>query len=334
MKLAGLNLIYQRSPDFTALLRAQSSDYLSIVGRHNQEFLGFASASMSRRYVEDKLLRVGYLGDMRIQSSRLTSRLWRKAYPKLLQHLAADYFFTAIVAQNRTAKKNLVNQKRSSGFRYDFLKTVRMINLLARKPWSSGSRLLVRPAVQTDESNIRKLLTRFNKNVFLGYDFSEAEGNEWTHRQLHWPGWRLEDFLVLEKDKRILAVTLPWAPTAIKRMMIDRCPWPFRILNQISKFFGGKAVRAGENLSTLYLTHLAWDDSLTSREGAEAFAHWLFKNRHNHHIISYAEQKHRQKSSGAFVSFEFEIDLFSVRLESQPPRQPVDGLVGFEMGIV
>ncbi|OQW50354.1 MAG: hypothetical protein A4S09_00750 [Proteobacteria bacterium SG_bin7] len=333
MRLAGLNLVYERSPDFMALLRAQGGEQVSLVGRHNSQLFGLASFSFSKRFIGGKVQNVGYLGDMRIQPSKLSTRLWRDAYPKLLRS-GNSYFYTAILSQNELAKRSLVKQKRDSGFRYDFLKKVRMINLLMKKPWARvRSNFFVRNAQDADQKSVKEFLDNFNRKLHLGYCFKEFE---WDHRKSNWPNWCFEDFLIIERNNNILAVTLPWAPTTIKRMKINHCPSTLRVTNLFSKLLGAKSLVVGESLSTLYLTHFAWDSSIKCHEAADAFITYLSSSgvfkRHN--FVSYAEQDLSEPPAKSFFSFSLDVDLYSVRLTDQSVRQPIDSLIGFEMATV
>ena len=147
MKLLGLSLAYERSPSFNALLRAQGLAFKTIISRRNGILTGLFSISSSPRYLQGARVQAAYLGDFRIENDLKIAAFWRKQYGQILNLFSQEpslnqpkIFITAILKDNKLAQKTLVDNPRGQGeFKYHFLRSVDMINILSGPILRSGS---------------------------------------------------------------------------------------------------------------------------------------------------------------------------------------------------
>ena len=106
------------------------------------------------------------------------------------------------------------------------------------------------------------------------------------------------------------------------------------LLFQFTRIFGFKEVKEGGELSTLYLTHLAFAKDCDEHEVARQFISFLIKDGalRLHHMISYCSQS-LAKPKG-FIMQKTAIDLFCVNPTQAKVQEEVSDYIDFEMAIV
>lgn len=348
MNVGGISLLYDRSPHFQSLLRLQSSQFATFLGRNLQKkIMGVSSVSWRPCWLNGKKVSVGYLGDFRTDLSRRSALLWRKSYGQILENLInlePQYFLTAILKKNKEAIHSLVDSKRDKNFHYDFLEEVSMVNVYGRVPFYkvvSKDSLKVVPAQPEDLRPLKEFLNRHESKKIFGAIFDGSDQDDWNYREKNWPGFSLEKFLLIKDvHQKIIAACLPWDPSSAKRMTVIRAPSAFTTILKLLKLCGVQAPQVGQSLKIIYLTHFNFEsgDRSESRSGADimaAFLDYSLKNFRSAHMISWADHHIFEKPLKGFIEQRTPVLLYSVRTSDMTPlpRQPGQR-ISFEMSLV
>ncbi len=341
MKVGNIELVYERSPDFTALLNCQSSLHETIVARGGRnEVLVFFSLSFSKRWFFGQRLNAAYIGDFRTNGSQQAAVLWRKEYASQLQKFKldsrfnVDYFITGILKKNNEAIKNLVGLKKDHGFYYEFLKELNMVNVYGRIFPNQKKSTVVR-ATELDKETLIEFLHRQEQRKFFGTDFSDREEGEWKYRSETWPGFSIHQFLLIKDEQgKIKACTLPWDPTPVKRMRVKSAPsWLARTFSALN-FLGFRFPTLGDDLKTVYLTHLNTDETCDRSDAVQEFINYVFATREDLTMVSFSEDAERKINLRNYFYQKVPVLLYRVRLQGEPALHQSVGEVGFEMGLV
>lgn len=339
MNVGGIELLYDRSPEFQRLLRYQASEYLTVLGENPAgDLLGFFSLSFAKKWISGAKQQCGYIGDFRISNSKQAALIWRKSYPKILQRLQQTstepiYFLTAILKKNVEAQKALVNPKKDLGFYYQQIQGLDMVNVYARIPFAKSSSLKAVLATADDESSLREFLHQHEKAKDFGTIFDGTPDDTWVYRSNHWPGFHIQAFLLIkDKNGKIVSCALPWSPKDAKRMTVRRAPRALTFFFKALSLIGFHLPSVGESLSTHYLTHFCVSSEVDLKSARSAFLHWCFDNIKDTTMISYAAKSSCKQHPAGFIQQKVGVLLYAVRTQREPLEFKSD--IGFEMGLV
>ncbi len=353
MKLHGLDLIYDRRPSFQKLQSLQGSHFFTTLAQQDERISTMASFAWSSKWVNQKKATVVYVGDFRSEQRLKASRAWRALYRDLIEYFHTDpeieqpcYLLTAILRSNQGAFNSLVKNKKGKAFFYHPLTQLTMVNVFGRKPLSrllfSSNHSDFRFQQNTEDTALRYFLNETHKKMHLGSSFGTESGNEWDRRKTSWSGFELKNFLVLvDSNNQIAACTLPWSPKEAKRMRIVHASrfltWGLTTLLKL----GFSIPQVGEDIETLYLTHLTFSEKLSGSERAQCvaqFLHFIFENNtdSSFHMISFSDSEFLRKESSLkmFFTQTTDVDLYFVSDQETPPEMAPDTTVEFEMALV
>ena len=342
MKLPGFDLIYDRRPDFTALLMLQAPKHQTYVGISSEKLVACFSLSWGPRYIQGEQKTVSYISDFRASGDRSIALMWRKFYPEFIRtslNEGIDQHTTAILADNQIALNNLLHPHRDLGFKYDYLKKLTMVNVFAKKPWrKKSSPFSVRFAKPDEEADLIDFLDSESRKSLFGYCYKNFE---WDFRRAHWPNFSTEKFLVVKnKADRLIACCLPWAPTTVKKMRVRNLGLPVRMLLFILKTFGLKLPAEAECLKTMYLTNLQISTETSREQRAlilQSFLEFtLEQHRDKFHMLSWADEEnlHGESAFQRFFQQTTEVLLYRVRPSEHPATPPIEAKICFEMALV
>lgn len=360
MKAQGLQLVYDRRPDFNSLLECQAQNYRTFVIRKDRGVSSLGSISWGPRWVsavsakEPQRVNVSYAGDFRAIFDRQTALAWRQFYSDLLDAVfsshefgPSQYLLTAVLDGNELARRNIIETKRRRvRFIYDFLKKIKMVNFFLHKPWKhkrSPEGWRVRSPEISEERVWRQWLSEQHQQMFFGYDYSEQVGNEWDRRKQSWPGWSFSDFLaVYDEFGELVMMTLPWAPTAVKRMRVASGTLSSTILYKLFRSVGFNSPVVGQPFETLYLTHVSFSKKHSHVQKQKALlalfsyleAQGVFRR---FNMVSFADQAQLVDAElfSAYFIQKMAVNLYAVRRPQDPavifnPEAEID----FEMALV
>ncbi|MFN9066778.1 MAG: hypothetical protein ACK5V3_06085 [Bdellovibrionales bacterium] len=341
MKLPGLDLIYDRSPDFQNLLNCQSSQFETYVSYLAGELLGHASISWKTRLVNGEKKGVAYLGDLRMRKRRESARVWREFYQVILsdeyrKKNNIDYYLTAVLADNKVAIKNLT-QSRNNKFSYHLLGKQMMVNILGINPFSIFKDNNHEVSEWVGEIN------SYNWDQFEEKEFSYLwKEDEDQYRKKNWNQYTSREWMkVNDQNEKIILITHPWAPTICKRMTLDNLDWKMAVFLKAARLFGLPSLNEGSYLDTLYLTGLHFSKMTSRKQKASALAQLIreeLKRSARPHMISFADSEnlHREPQIRKnFLLNKTEVLLFQVTRTDEAPVKFKDSLpIEFEMALV
>jgi hypothetical protein len=337
MKLPGLELVYDRSPDFQKLLQCQGEGFESHVGDVGNDIVGVASISWKTRQHQGKKVGVGYLGDLRMKKTLASARVWRDFYSTVLSEdfkkkRGIQYFITAVLAENRLALQNLTKSKRND-FVYHPMGTQTMVNVIARKPFQSTVLGEIKKiAVSQLEKSQFDLIQKASEKKSFAYNWSADEN---AFRMQYWPDWKEAQALVAENS-----LCIPWSPSKAKRMQVQSLSWGLRWFLLWTRAFGFPKLEQGGNLETTYLTTLNFHPDLKREAKVKDLIKMIetvLNQKSRPHMVSFADVdslSSEKEFSARFIVQKTEVLLFQVTRKDEPalpqPEYPLD----FEMALV
>lgn len=264
VRLSGLELLYDRTPDFFSLLKARgnASAVIAATLGASDDLWGLGAMSIRDGYFDHERARVAYLGDLRMLLSRNTARVWRLLYSQLLKDVAKELgvrgFLTAIVGDNKMALRSLVS-RRNSEFVYEPLGRLRLLGIIGR--WA----LL---------SNGRRKLDHHRILIGTAADdeFSRFYGERSPVMRHGWCETPATGLAVVVKNRRgetKIAARLV-SPDGMKRMKIQEIDWKTRAIFQSLRITGVRPPTAGSSISTTYLSWVCFGATMTPVEKRHA----------------------------------------------------------------
>ncbi|MEK7356262.1 MAG: hypothetical protein AAB250_07420, partial [Bdellovibrionota bacterium] len=222
--------------------------------------------------------------------------------------------------------------RHSLGVRYEPIRDVQMVNVIGGVAKRGGT--IARRARGEARSEILAFIEERARARQFGYKFPE----ELVRRTLEWPGLDDSGFVVTEDGRGLRAVTLPWSPTSLKRMVVEDAPWAARAGFSLLKVFGRTPPRVGRPLETLYLTHAYWRDDVDPMAEMKSIIRALAKSGayRRHHMISFCAQDESWIASSelrGLIKQVTPVSLFEVVRDGRMPAKP-SALIDFEMGLV
>lgn len=215
-----LVLSTQREPDFFSLYAMQRAEPFTYVGDDGSGGLvGMATALIRDGWLDGAPARVGYLGDLRVRFDRARTfgRFFGDFFDALCERTGCSAYYTAILSSNRAALNALTRRKakRVNQPYYQRLHEFDAVSVQLTRRRVPSSR--VRSATPSDVSKLVELLAREHQKRPFGYRYDQGE---LEHRLARWPGFTLEDTLVVEDKGEITGFTTIWDPSPVKRYRV------------------------------------------------------------------------------------------------------------------
>jgi len=261
-----LHLAVDRSPDFFAFYDMQQADIAVRVLEVDGRIEGLGTLIARPGYLDGRLCRVGYAGDLRLTRKVRGSEFLAEHYGELFEAgedlLRFELCFTAIITSNRRAVDALTRrQERQSNVPvYTEFARYRIANVQftdRKKPRRTG--LLVRRATENDLPAIVGLLGTQHRSRPFGYAIDEAF---LRGRLVRWPGLDIDSFWLAFDGDRLVGVLATWDAEAVKRYRVlgyhNRMRWIRLGFNLAAPFLGATPLPTpGGLLRYFYLTHVA-----------------------------------------------------------------------------
>lgn len=264
-----LVLSVRRDPDFDALYRLQSQDWLSVVVELDGVVEGTGTIVVRDGYVGGAVRKVGYLGDLRLSPMLQGRMLLDRFYPALLEDVrerfGCELFLTSVIATNERALRALTRHtprsRRAGRPEYtaagDF--DIRSLHLLLPRR-AERSEFQVRQATCADLTAIARLLDHDGRARPFGFVFTKSE---LERRLREWPGLSIESFYLAETAAgEIVGCIALWDAASVKRMVVREYRGPMRRLRagyNVAATLLGRAElpKPGGMLRYKYVTHQA-----------------------------------------------------------------------------
>ena len=291
MSTSSMSLRYERSPDYFAFLKEQTSRYFVFVFLNKDDSIGgVCSVVLKQQYIDGELCRLAYLCDLRTSPSlyRLARVQWRNCYAKVVAGLRdiiefeeCKYFYSAVFSDNQIAQEALV--KRNRHYVYRELGSYHAVSVIFKKFWqkkeTKSDRFVTENISENNENELRLFLNTEMKQQTLG-EHIEAEKNEYDELARRLKGWHnfsLNDFIVVreKRSRKIVATLAPWLQADARRMVVTNLPRSLSVLSVLARAFGRANLKQDGILRVLNLTHFSIDSSL-SKEAAREVILQLF----------------------------------------------------------
>ncbi|CAN5435822.1 hypothetical protein BH10BDE1_BH10BDE1_05530 [soil metagenome] len=341
-RFPGMELLYDRTPDFFSVLRARGNASAVITARQgsSRDLWGLGSVSVREGYFNGAEARVAYLGDLRMLLSRSTARVWRQLYNQLLQDIANELgvasFLTAIVGDNTGALRSLVS-RRNNEFTYEPLGRLRLLGILGRFS------LLANGRRKLDEKRI--LLGADAEPEFARFYSSRACGMRHGWKEVPKAGLPI---VLKNRHGETKIVARLVSPDAMKRMRIQSVEWKTRLLFQSLRATGVHPVAAGSSITTTYLSWVCFGAEMTPVEKRHALIEMIDACLEDPRIKELGLMNWMlivpdtiglsMRELGGRFHYSTPVELFEVRPESastpQDLRSQILQDVGFEMSLI
>lgn len=341
---AGLQLRFDRSPDFFALPNAHSPDNETWLMCDAGQIGGLATLVFRPGYVHGNVEPVIYLSDLRIAPNRQTAGQWRERFASLMKELASEtgsrYGYCAIIRANRLARNSIVGRQ-SPGFRH--LCGYSTLSLLARKPFRPRNETPVTRATAADTDELVELLDGVSRSRLFGAVFDRKE---FARRLASWPGLSLDNFLVTRDAAGKLNGCLAlWDYAALKRVIVDALPAGAnalrKLLNALAPLHGRARIAAppAAIVPDIAISHLAIRDADAGVFAAllDAATRESFAERQAATLsLCLYDNDPLRPAVADYWHYDVPMDLYSLCIDLAAPQLAVrnGGLPGFEFYLV
>jgi hypothetical protein len=345
----GLELSYQRAPDFFSFLNFHSPDHFVLLFKHSGRVIGVGTLVIRPGIINGEKKMVGYWGDLRVGFNRRLSYLWRKVYgflirngKNIIEFHGCDDYYTAVMDDNYNAIKNLLNNPKN-GFRYDKLYRYQMVNLFMRKPFKktvADSNLRIRVANAKDIKHIKKFMQEQSNSSVFGYCFDHTH-DELDFRLSNWSNLSFESMIIVLRGDSIVGFTQLWSPRVAKKMIVSSLPMG---LSWIVKFLSVFTTlpNLGEEFRVLYMTMLSLSNRLNKVERLLvmqqlidfSMKHQLREGFHSLAFTYYYQLDDFSKVIDNYYSNSTGLTLYSVKPDDQQQMLIPKTWPGFEMALV
>lgn len=339
-----LQLRFDRSPDFFALLAAHSDRHETWLLLQDGCIVALGSYVIRPGYIRGGIEPIVYLSDLRVAPIRGVAGRWRKHFRELMTEVAARtrarYAFCAVIRDNQLALNSITRQ---SALGFHHLCGYATISLLARKPMQRLGKVDVRLASANDFGQLQNLLDRDSGSRMFGPVFDH---DELRRRLDSWPGFGIESFIVAVDSKNdIVGCVAPWDYAALKRIVIDAMPraadWLRRAFNLLAPLHGRAKVlpAPGAVLPDIALTHVAVRDRDVDVFAALLLAAMqrVIRNRKAATLsLCLFDDDPLRSVLGDYWHYAVPMDLYALRIDAAAPELCTAGtnLPGFEFYLV
>lgn len=300
METDGVAVEYDRSPDFFKFLDMQFKRYYVFIFRIKPEGDIYGSATIGIRdgYIKGEIEEIAYFGDLRMAKKRKIRLLWKNNYNQMLDALTSieelkhiKHIYTAIMGENSAAIRSLIKNKKNT-FSYLPMHHFNMVNIIMKKPLKKDPntlKLKVRFATQKDSEYVFNFLDQEQKKRAFGYPFTKS----YTDNRLKtWPGLKIVDFIIIERDKKIIGACNLWAPDKFKRINLTSLTKSLKIVSKFMNVFKDFP-RIGEPLKILYINNFEIDGK-NKREKSlilNTLLHFIFthKKKYSFHQVAFKD---------------------------------------------
>ncbi len=358
MESSGLTLRYTRSPDFFAFLRNRSDLFFVFVYEDiSNQIKGVGSISIRDGFIDGVRTKVGYLGDLRVQTNRRLALTYRKLYGDLIYYSKEIFefqgchrFLTVVINGNEKAENALLHRnqyrisKDRSRFEYRKVVDYSMVNLILKYPEpfkrkGTPSLFSVKNLSQSEWSTLELFWAEENMKIPFGFDSSEL-----ARRLNSWPDLERRNFwAAFSETGEILACFAIWDPKKSKRIIVEKLAWTMKVKLQAFKVLGKPSMKVGKHLEVLYLSHLVFASHLSLEMKNEVFSKMLEEINQagvlkRCSVLSFCEFQSLSLSQAlkGWLHEKVGMSLFQVVLAESSPSVSSSSYqsVGFEMALV
>ncbi len=343
-----LEVNQERDPDFFALQRLHHGPALPggpvttwLAREPDGQAVAIGSVIVRDGWLDGARVRTGYLCDLRVRPGFRGGLSLAARYPEVLEFIGrttgAEVFTTVIFDDNETAKKVLSGKGAARRGQPVYRPMTPFDMVSVQTTWRRRAPARVVAAGEGDLAELRDFLAERGRARVFGEDFT---GDLLDRRLADWPGFSLEDFLLVRDGGRLVGCCAPWDTGAVKRTRVlgyhGQMAWVRRVFGLGAFFLRFPPLPPpGDCFRFAFLTHLEADDPGVLRDLVTAAYARLYDRRL--HFLS-ALVPRASGLDAAFAGFTVQrtaMTLYTVALRSgQHAGRSFDTLKpGFEMAL-
>lgn len=255
-------IYFDRSPDIFAIPKLISYEHRCLGLFRNNELMGYAFASYQKRYINQQVTDVIYLGNMHVFQKGLGRDFLKLLSDRLSRILPKNrdvkFIYAYIIEQNRPAMK-LADR---GYFSSKVVGQISMVNILLLFPIKKSRKYTVRKARVTDIDKIVELLEKEHSQRFLA---PEMNRETFMQNLVHRPQFGIENYYLALSGNEIIGVCSAWDMTDLKKNRILKygivmgfIKW---VYNLVAFIFGASQLpKAGEKLRDITIAEYAVKD--------------------------------------------------------------------------
>lgn len=342
MKEGRDKIIYEREPDYFAFLKERGQNNLVFVINDQNEIHGICAISFRTTILNGKSITVGYVGDLRIKSSKKYSYYWRKFANQFFKYSYnfsetgfCDLFYTALINTNSYSNNNFL-KKGLGEIEFKEISSYHMLNYIGKTISTSFKKnLSFQFAKKSDVPIIEQFLADNIKNYQIPY-----EEMEYQRRLNGWHNFEISNYILIFYQKNLVAVTSVWDPYETKKIkFINGSKFEnslFKIIN-MSTFY--KLPLNNERLKILYLNQIIFKTNFKAPLNLiRELCRFIKKERYtsSYNFISYCDFAHYNFHQGIFpdISVKIKMAIFEMKHKDRASFFTENKNICFEMALV
>lgn len=345
MKEGNDDIIYERTPNYFSFLKERSDNFLVFIIKEMGTIYGICSISFRDTYLEESKIVIGYIGDLRVHTSKKNTLYWRRFADLFFKFsynfeetYYCDHYQTALIDSNNFSTRNFL-AKGLGEINFKKIASYHMVNYLSPiiPLFFSKEKYTVENASNTD-SEIVNNFVKYNANY---YDFKYSD-DEFLRRIKNWNNFKISDILIVrDKNKNIIAITSLWDPSKTKRIRYHNNSKSLQFLYKyISLFTNLNLPQTKSILNILYLNQFYFHkDFIPPKDFLKNIMRLVYKQRENikkYNFISYCDFEVNNFHHKLFpdIFLKIPMGLYELRHKSRPEISLKNQSITFEMALV
>lgn len=266
---SSLSYVVDRAPNYFKLCELQGYDYKVLIAEANNKVLGSLVISFNNVYLEHKVQNIAYTCDLRVEPfirrTGIADELMKGGFKIINQVLGKDFnVFTSVLKDNLAGLKknqNLLRDGIANMQEVALLKSYFLFPLFTKK--LKTNKFNIRYACQEDLNDMFNLWKEINSKKNLAQYFDINSFKNWVNNT---EGLGLNNFLVAEKNNKIIGFMGLWNQSKIRKIIIHNQNTQIRLFKNFWNF-GAKLInipkfpKAGQELNFYSITNLCIKDS-------------------------------------------------------------------------
>lgn len=330
------SIIYERGPDFFKFLDQRSDNYLVFIIKDKNTIKGLCSISYRKGYYNHIEETIGYLGDLRIQSSLKYTRLWRKFANIFFfeSHLYKEtnyclHYYTVLMDTNNQSQNNFT--KNSLGqIKFTPLANYKMLNYLGK--FSIKPKSIIVENCHFDEFS--NFYSNDQKQRYFGHSSDEIK-----RRYATWDNFDDKNLLCVKEKGEIIATGTFWNPKLSKTIKLKNIPLYIKyIYSGLSALTHLNLPKENKTLEIIYLNQLSFNSRLSHQKKSEILKAFInhIEKLYKFNMISYCDFEIDNLSIGVKCDIHQTMNMkyYYVHHESRIIASSLEESPGFEMALV
>lgn len=303
-----MELLYTRRPDAYLSYKKESNESYVYVVKEEEKIVGTAAELVRKVYIDGNAKKIAYLCGLKKDPNYCGKINWGKIFIKNLVKKDIDCYFCSIVSDNKNTQK-MFEKKRKKTMNMECLQkytTYMLAPYFKFKIKDTG--YIFKQIEKVDEHEVINFLnTEGRKKVF----FPVIEKlNQFTNL-------KAEDFYVLKKGNKILAVGALWNQTEYRQYLVKKYKGIMKIarcLNPFLKLFGYiELPKENENINFPMLSFFISKDD--NEEYYKAFLNNIakeIKKQYGMFVIGTAENSFANNIYKKLRNIHFDTKIYSI----------------------